>query len=131
LRRGFRELLLRHPEPYPKLNTILFITVVHGPARSFLAGYPSALRSQHSDLTVATPIQESLFANAPANHMEVRYTDTSPIASSREVVHTRVWAIPSGSSGSKVIAVFAQQPAPPDPECNADLESAIGAIQLD
>ena len=93
-RRGFRELLLCHAEPYPSLNTTLFITVVHGPARSFLAGYLSVLRRDNSDLTVVAPIQESSFANAPATYMEVKYTKSPPI---NQVVHTRSWVIPSSS----------------------------------
>ena len=124
-RSSFRELLLCHEEPYPKLNTSLSITVARASATRVLTYYLANLTSRGSDPTIVTPIEESHFSGRPALFLEVKYSMN--FDSGTEVVHARLWAVPSGS---RAVVVFAEQPSPPDPECTTDLDTALGGTRL-
>jgi hypothetical protein len=121
-------MLLCHPEPYARLNTGLLVVAFPGPASAFLRRYVTYLRNQYSDLSIVTPVEESSFAGHPASHMEVRFTGTNPLDSSRHLIQTRLWAI---DKRSRVLVVFAQQPAPPDPACTAGLEAVLGTVEIE
>jgi hypothetical protein len=60
--------------------------------------------------------------------MEVKFTGTNPLDSSRHVVQTRLWTI---EKRSRVLVVFAQQPAPPDPACAAGLEAVLDTVEIE
>jgi len=127
IRHGFRELLLCHPEPYENLNTSVLITAFRDSPTGVIDRYLRGVQRDRSDVEVIRHISSTDFNGHPSEVLEVNYRVEPSAVANGAVVNNRMWVIRRRSG---FVSVFAQQPVPPDPRCNEELESAIRSIQV-